>query len=514
MNKYLKKILSFFLTAQLLLQPVAASSAAFSGQEAGLPAMQRQDDFTYEERLENEENTTVRMRSKVDLNWRFHLGEAEGAEAVDFDDSSWRLLNLPHDWTIEGEYDKSNPSGVRGGYLPGGVGWYRKELTVPDAWRTGKKLYLEFDGVFRNSEVYADGQLLGKRPYGWISFAYDITDYVKDKNTVEIAVRVDNSLEPAARWYYGSGIYSHVYLLSTDEVHVDRHGTYVTTPEVSEETACVKAEITIKNDAASEVTATVRNTIYSPDGTQAAQMTGEAIKLAADETQVFTQEIQVDHPALWDTEHPNLYRLYTEIMVEDEIVDDYETTFGIRSISFSNTEGFFLNGKNMKLKGACDHWAAGSLGAALSENIVRYRLQMLKEMGLNAVRTSHNPRPGWFYDICDEMGILVMDEAFDGWKNKAGHDYGAHDFKDWWKIDVEEWVKRDRNHPSVIIWSIGNETGTEDINGIAAFIETMDSTRGTTGGSVEKGVSIIGGNGGSEVPDFQQKYPELPFVST
>lgn len=510
----LRRVISTLLIAAIMVSVLPSVSVRANAVETA-PEMQMQEDFIYTETIQNQDETQKRMRANIDLNWRFQLGDPEGAEQTEYDDSDWRLLNLPHDWTIEGEYSADNPSGGSCGYLPGGIGWYRKTLTVPQDWKMDRKLYLEFDGVFRNSEVYINGQLVGERPYGWISFAYDISPYFAETDTVEIAVRVDNSLEPAARWYTGSGIYGHVYLLSTPKVHVDRYGTYVTTPEVSAEMAKVSVETTVKNDTTEEKTVSVRSTIYDPQNQQVAQLTSEQAPCAAgEEGAVVKQELTVSDPTLWDTENPALYRLYTEVLVDGETVDDYETTFGIRTISFSNTDGFFLNGENMKLQGVADHWAAGALGAAVPENIVRYRLQMLKDMGVNAVRTSHNPRPSYFYDICDELGILVMDEVFDGWKKKATHDYGAHDFAEWWETDVTEWVLRDRNHPSIIIWSIGNETGANDINGIVDLIEQYDTTRGTTGGGVSQGVSIVGVNGPSEKPGYQQPNKELPFVST
>ena len=473
----LRRVISTLLIAAIMVSVLPSVSVRANAVETA-PEMQMQEDFIYTETIQNQDETQKRMRANIDLNWRFQLGDPEGAEQTEYDDSDWRLLNLPHDWTIEGEYSADNPSGGSCGYLPGGIGWYRKTLTVPQDWKMDRKLYLEFDGVFRNSEVYINGQLVGERPYGWISFAYDISPYFAETDTVEIAVRVDNSLEPAARWYTGSGIYGHVYLLSTPKVHVDRYGTYVTTPEVSAEMAKVSVETTVKNDTTEEKTVSVRSTIYDPQNQQVAQLTSEQAPCAAgEEGAVVKQELTVSDPTLWDTENPALYRLYTEVLVDGETVDDYETTFGIRTISFSNTDGFFLNGENIKLQGVADHWAAGALGAAVPENIVRYRLQMLKDMGVNAVRTSHNPRPSYFYDICDELGILVMDEVFDGWKKKATHDYGAHDFAEWWETDVTEWVLRDRNHPSIIIWSIGNETGANDINGIVDLIESTDRAR-------------------------------------
>lgn len=478
------------------------------------PQMQKQDDFTYREWIVNKDATESRLRSNIDLNWRFYLGDNQNARAPDFDDSDWRVLNLPHDWTIEGEYDKSNPSGPSCGYLPTGIAWYRKRLVIPDAWRNQRQVFLDFDGVFRNSQVYVNGSIVGERAYGWVSFAYDITRFTQQPGDIQIAVRVDNKLQPAARWYTGSGIYGHVYLLSTSPVHVDRYGTYVTS-QVSQQSANVVVETVVNNDMWQYTWVSVRSTIIAPDQTtRVAQNVSPATIIGGGRQIVVSQSLTVPNPQLWTPDTPNVYRMQTEVLIGEQVVDDYSTPFGIRTISFSATDGLTLNGQNLKLRGVSDHWAAGALGAALPHNVMMERLQMLKKMGVNAVRTSHNPRPSYFYDACDQLGFVVMAEMFDGWFKKAAEDYGAHSFATDWKKDVIECIKRDRNHPSIFMWSIGNETGEEDTNGIVKVIESLDKTRGTTGGGVIRGVSIVGINGPSEYPAFKQPDKSLPFVAT
>ncbi|WP_195986268.1 glycoside hydrolase family 2 TIM barrel-domain containing protein, partial [Clostridium sp. D33t1_170424_F3] len=514
-RKMIAALLSFVLVTTSV-SGLAAAENSFGAGEAVSPAkMHVQEDYTYTQNFENVDSTEQRLRTNIDFNWKFYMGDAAGAADPAFDDSAWRLLNLPHDWSIEGEYSESNPMGPECGYLPAGIGWYRKTLEIPPEWRDGRQLSIEFDGVYRNSEVYVDGIKLGERPYGWVSFAYDLTEQIRDKESVEIAVRVDNSLQPAARWYTGSGIYGHVWLLSTAPVHISRYGTYVTTPKIAETEADVQIENTIINESESTADVAVKTVVYEKDGdTPVASQESRSQMVEPGKEAVVVNTVKVADPLLWDTENPNLYYVKTEILQDGAVVDDSITTFGIRSIEVRSDTGFWLNGKNVKLKGVADHRVVGALGAAPSKNIVKYRIQMLKDMGVNAIRTSHNPQTPEFYELCDEMGMMVMDEIFDGWSKKAEHDYGRYHFAQWWRTDVREWVMRDRNAPSVIMWSIGNETGSKDSNGISALIKTMDTTRPTTGGGVTTGVDVVGINGPSEVVGYQQPNTQKPFVAT
>lgn len=477
----------------------------------------RQEDFTYTEILTNCKNTQKRKESLWDLNWRFLPHDhPEGAEK-DFDDSGWRLLNLPHDWSIEGEYDQSNPSGGSGGYLPTGIGWYRKTLTLPAERREGRRVQILFDGVFCNSTVYVDGQKVGGREYGWLSFACDITEALREKSTAVLAVKVDNSVQPAARWYTGSGIYSHVRILSTEEIHVAEHGVRILTPaeEKQAPSGDVILETTVKNESKKDATIRIRSVIVRKiDDAPAAKTESDPFLLSAGKDATVPQTASVPSPLLWNTEQPNLYYVKTEILINDTVIDDTVTEFGFRSLSY-DTEGLYLNGKKILLKGVANHWAIGAVGAAQSTDFIRYTIQKMKDMGVNCIRTAHNARPPEFYHLCNEMGMMVLDELFEGERGKVAGDYGTRWFSTHWKEDVEYWVKRDRNHPCVVVWSIGNETGSShDNTGISDYIHRFDTTRPTTGSAIHTGVDIPGANGQSEPATFTQPIPTLPLIAT
>ncbi len=513
--------LSALLAVSLLLLHtlgafVVYTSITVKGQGTDTMEIQKQDNFVYTESFENHDDTEHRARVKIDYNWRFIQKDVAGAEAKGFNDSSWRLLNLPHDWSIEGQYDQANSTGGACGFLPAGIGWYRKTLEIPAEYRDGKQVSLYFDGVFCNSTVYVDGQKVGESYYGWLSFSCDITEQVQGKESVEIAVRVDNSIQPAARWYTGSGIYSHVWLISTDDVHVAENGTYVTTPAAGVKEApdgTVMIETVVDNDSADDATVAVRSTILNKKTDQlVAQVTSGSVTVAAGSSTTVNQETKVDNPLLWSTDDPNLYTLKTEIISGDEVLDDQITSFGFRSIYYEET-GFFINGVKTELKGVANHWAIGALGAAQSDNMIRYAVQLMKDMGVNCIRTAHNARPPVFYEICDELGMMVMDELFEGPTGKAPGDYGTLYYQTRWKTDMEYWVKRDRNHPSIVIWSLGNETGYGD-NGMTAHLKQFDTTRPTTGGHIFNGVDIPGANGASEQPSFTRPVEGKPMIAT
>ncbi len=476
-----------------------------------------QEDFAYVESFENYDETDVRFRAQIDLNWKFIQQDVPGAEAKNFDDSDWRLLNLPHDWSIEGEYSQNAPDGGASGYLPTGIGWYRKTLTIPEELRDGRQVSITFDGVYCNSTVYVDGEKVGGIGNGWLTFSCDITEQVQGKESVTVAVKVDNSVQPSARWYSGSGIYSHVWITSTGKVHVAEYGTYVTTPAEFKQApqGDVNLETLIKNDGASDADVTVRSTIYSKaDDTQVAQVTSNVVTVPAGGDFTVTQTAKVEDPLIWGIKMPNLYYVKTEILSGTTVVDDYITQFGFRAVSYDEN-GFYLNGESIKLKGVANHWALGALGAAQSTNMIRYKIQMMMDMGVNCLRTTVSARPPEFYRLCDEMGMLVMDELFEGEKGKVAGDYGTRWFKDYWQQDVESWIRRDRNYPCVVVWSIGNEIGSQNDNtGISAFIKNFDTTRPTTGSYIYTGVDIPGGNGASESPNFKQPIDGLPMIGT
>ncbi|WP_372756111.1 glycoside hydrolase family 2 TIM barrel-domain containing protein [Mariniflexile sp.] len=440
------------------------------------------------------ESNKASKRISFNTDWKFIQSDIFGAEKIDFDDASWRTLSLPHDWSIEGEYDENNPMGDQCGYLPAGFGWYRKTIEVPSDWR-GKHIEIAFDGVFMNSTVWANGQKLGTRPYGWISFAYDISEIVKHSNKITFAVRVDNDKQPAARWYTGSGIYAHAWIDIKNNTHVARNGIFVKT-----EGNNVFVETDVINKFNEQKRALLITSIVDKNGLMVASSKN---KIKFTETSSVKTKLAILAPERWSIEKPYLYTLKTELRAGNKLIDLVETKFGVRDIEWIPETGMWLNGKNVKLQGVCNHQDAGALGAAVPDKILRFRIQQLKDMGVNAIRTSHNPQTPIFYDICDELGMLVMDEIFDGWKEKAKNDYGAHHFDTWWKRDLTDWIKRDRNHPSIVIYSVGNETGGAIAKDLVETCNVLDPTRPVTSGhSGSEYMNVLGVNGGSEKQGF------------
>lgn len=399
---------------------------------------------------------TTRERTNFDADWRFALTDTEGIEAADFDDSEWRKLNLPHDWAIEGDFSADNPSGYAGGALPGGVGWYRKHFNVTEQdLADGKKIYIDFDGVYMLSEVFVNGISTGVRPYGYISFRRDITPHLHAGENV-IAVRVDNSEQPNSRWYSGCGIYRHVWMVKTHAIHVDNWGTYVTTPHIDNEKAVVNIETRIRNNSTKNTPITLLQRITDANGNEVAQCSN-TITVTADTTTTTTQQLTISNPIRWDIENPHLYTVHTQLLSGNRKIDNYTTTMGVRTFRFDAKEGFFLNERPVKIKGVCMHHDLGCLGAAVNTRAIERQLQILKEMGCNAYRCSHNPPAPEVLELCDSMGFIVMDEALDMWiRPKTKYDY-ARFFNEWHERDITDLILRDRNHPSIIIWSIGNE---------------------------------------------------------
>ena len=392
--------------------------------------------------------------ANFDEGWKFNLGDSAAYSQPDFNDPSWRSLNLPHDWAIEGDFSKENPSGTGGGALPGGIGWYRKTFTVP-GYKEGEKVYIDFDGAYMNTTVYINGHELGTRPYGYASFSYDITPWLKEGDNV-IAVKVDNSDQPNSRWYSGCGIYRHVWLRKLDAIHVAQWGTYVTTSDITPANATVNIATTVDNTSATHAEVTLTTRVIDPQGKVAATVTASD-NIAAGKSATVNQSARVADPQLWSLDNPALYSVVTDVAVGGKTVDTYQTTTGIRTIEFTADKGFFLNGEQVKINGVCMHHDLGALGAAVNTRAIRRQLEILQEMGVNAYRASHNPPAPEVLALCDSMGILVMDEAFDMWrKRKTERDY-ARFFDEWHERDLTDLVTRDRNHPSIIMWSIGNE---------------------------------------------------------
>tara|TARA_B100000809_G_scaffold266806_1_gene331796 strand:- start:16319 stop:18751 length:2433 start_codon:yes stop_codon:yes gene_type:complete len=464
------------------------------------------------------EKQVPRERTSIDFDWQFIQQDVQGASEENFDASTWRQVDVPHDWSIEGTYDKNNPAGVAGAYLPTGIGWYRKSIAIENL-QDSEKYFVEFDGVYMNSDVYINGQHLGNRPYGYISFSYDMTPYLKNGENV-LAVRVDHSKAPSGRWYTGSGIYRHVWLTKTSNVYVPQWGTKITTLEVNAQQAKVQVTTPIKNETGSKQKLKLVTSIYTSEG----ELVARSDKInKVEEEGGFYQELTVKKPSLWSPKTPTMYALKTELFDNGELKDIYTTPFGIRSIELKGSKGFFLNGKSIKFKGLSNHHDAGPVGAAVPDDVLYRRLKMVKEMGCNALRTTHNPFSPEFYRMCDTLGILVMNEAFDGWWTpKAKHDYGNY-FNEWWKRDLKDFIKRDQNHPSVVIWSLGNEVRgytAEQQKEIVEFAKTVDNTRPyTQGGGYEAPyIDIAGFNGHGEmrgaIEEYHEEYPEKAIIGT
>lgn len=369
----------------------------------------------------------ARDRQNFDNGWRFVLADSAQMSKTDYHDTHWRALNLPHDWAVEGDFLCSNPSGAGGGALPGGIGWYRKTFNLQK--KQGERYYIEFDGVYMNARVYINGKEVGYRPYGYSSFEYDITPYLIAGRNV-VAVRVDNSDQPNSRWYSGCGIYRHVWFTKTADVHVKHWGVHVV--------ANPDGRISVTADVESQGKAyKVRNQVFDAQG--------RAVGL------------KVRRPHLWSVDDPYIYKVRTQVLVGGKVVDEVWTNTGFRSFRFDAKTGFWLNGKNMKLNGVCEHHDFGCLGAVVNEDAMHRKLVRLKEMGVNAIRSSHNPPAPELLNMCDTMGLIVMDESFDMWhRRKTQNDY-ARFFDEWHERDLSDLILRDRNHPSILMWSIGNE---------------------------------------------------------
>lgn len=394
--------------------------------------------------------------SEFNSGWRFALGDEPAMAQPGFDDSAWRSLTLPHDWAIEGDFSESNPSGTGGGALPGGIGWYRKTFTLPEADR-GKQIYIDFDGVYMNATVYINGHELGTRPYGYASFSYDITPWLKQGENV-VAVRVDNAEQPNSRWYSGCGIYRNVWIRALDPVHIPLWGQFVKQTQVSDANARLDVETTVENKSGSREKLALVTRLVDAKGKVIASAS-TPFTLAKGKSTTVNQTINITKPHLWSTDDPYLYTVKSAVerVKTGAAVDSLSTPTGIRYFKLDASKGFSLNGKPMKIKGVCMHHDLGALGAAVNTRAIERQLEILKEMGVNAYRASHNPPAPEVLDLCDRMGILVMDETFDMWrKKKTAHDYSRY-FPEWYERDLTDLLKRDRNHPSIVIWSIGNE---------------------------------------------------------
>lgn len=469
---------------------------------------------------------SIRQTQNFDSGWKFLLGDAAGAKNANYNDAGWRSLNLPHDWSIEGNFDEKNPTTQAEGGLPAGIGWYRKTFALPKA-SARKKIFIDFDGVYRNSEVWINGHYLGKRPNGYSSFRYELTPYLHfgaRKNV--IAVRVDNADQPNSRWYSGSGIYRNVWLVTVGQTYIPNWGVYITTPSISNKSVAVNIRTVIHS--------------YNLTGLKLqAQITNGAGKVVANRITAITdtviaQNLTVNNPRLWSVDKPDLYKVTLKITNGDGLIlDNYTTITGIRYFNFDADKGFSLNGRALKILGVCLHHDEGALGAAVNTRAIERQLQLLKAMGCNAIRTSHNPPAPELLNLCDSMGFLVMDEAFDMWaKKKSKFDY-HQDWEQWHVKDLQDQVLRDRNHPSVFMWSIGNEireqfdsTGIGIARELVGIVKKLDKTRPVTSALSEPdpkknfiyqsgALDVVGLNYHQELyADFKKNYPGQKFIGT
>jgi beta-galactosidase len=425
----------------------------------------------------------IRRRENFNAGWRFIKEDVKNAEAFDFDDSNWRGLNLPHDWAIEGPFTKE--VSFRAGYLPyPGVGWYRKAFTIPS---DTKCVRIEFDGVMRDARVWLNGKYIGGWPYGYSSFSFDLTDHVRRGQINVIAVRVENE-DNSSRWYPGSGIYRNVWLTFTGPVHVEHWGTFITADRVSEEKAHINVRTQVRNQSEEAQDVILETIIYDAEGDDVSRNTDKK-HIDKETSKEFKQELKVLDPIRWDIKSPYLYKAVSEVKIAGETVDRYETKFGIRTLRLDPGEGFFLNGRNIKLKGVNLHHGLGPLGIAFSRRAAERQLEIMKEMGCNAIRTAHNPPAPEQLDLCDEMGLLVIDETFDEWKKpKVPNGYNKL-FDEWAEKDTRALLKRDRNHPSIIFWGTGNEIpeldtveGKKNARMFTEICRELDPTRPVTSG--------------------------------
>ncbi len=397
-------------------------------------------------------------RKGFNNDWSFALIDNDSAASPTFDDNAWRKLNLPHDWAIEGDFSKDNPSGTGGGALPGGIGWYRKHFVIPNSDK-GKQIYIDFDGAYMNSSVYVNGHYLGTRPYGYASFSYDITPYIEYGKENLIAVKVDNAEQPNSRWYSGCGIYRNVWLRALNPIHIAQWGQAVIAT-VDGENGYLNITTEIENNSKSNAEINVYSELIGSDGKTEAKSTPQTIILGDDgRLAEVMSEITITGPRLWDIDTPDRYTLvtYIEDAATGKIIDTYRTVTGFRTFEFDAEKGFSINGRSMKINGVCLHHDAGALGAVVNRRAIERQLEIMKEMGVNAIRCSHNPPAPELLELCDSMGLLVMDETFDMWrKKKTEHDYARY-FDEWHERDLTDLIRRDRNHPSIFMWSIGNE---------------------------------------------------------
>lgn len=465
-----------------------------------------------------------RQTTFFDKSWLFYKGDATGADKAAFNDAQWRKLDVPHDWSIESAPNHDNPTGRGGGFFDSGIGWYRKHFTLSAA-DAKKEVLVEFDGVMANSDVWINGYHLGKRPYGYISFVYDLTGHLNFGKPNILSVKADNTIQPASRFYTGAGIYRHVRLIVTDPVHIDNWGVFITTSKITAERAAVNVKTTITNPTNAVKTITVRTSLYNAKGASVGSKDEAAsYDVPAGKSVTVEENPEVTKPELWSVDQPVLYKAVTTVSSGGKAIDGKITTFGIRDIKFDAEKGFVLNGKSIKIKGVCLHHDGGAVGAAVPLAVLERRLALLKNIGVNGIRTSHNPVAPEFLDLCDRMGFVVMDENLDTWEAKKQHaenGYGQF-FKEWGLTDTRDMVMRDRNHPSIVIYSVGNEihdslndsTGFKKYRDLQNLVHQYDGSRPVTMALFRPGVSKVYVNGFADKMDVVgQNYRENELVA-
>lgn len=499
-----KKVVAIFLAAIMVVWGLPLNIFA--------ETTKSKETFASEEETVQVPNYTQLKGRSTSFNsdWKFNKGDESGSQDIDFDDSSWRTLDLPHDWSIESEFTTDGES--ESGFLLGGIGWYRKTFQLSESY-ANKRVSIEFGGVYMNATVYVNGTELGTHPYGYTPFAFDITDYLNFDGTDNvIAVKVNHQI-PSSRWYSGSGIYRDVNLVVTDNVHVKRYGTKVTTPNLKSqqnEDVTVNMSTDVKNDSDASATVTVKNTVYNSSNESVSSTVSNSVTIAQSSSQKVEQTLLVNKPKLWSVDSPNMYYIKTEIVKDDKVIDEYTTDFGFRYFNFERETGFSLNGQPMKLKGVSMHHDQGALGAVANYSAVERQVKKLKAMGCNAIRVTHNPASDELLEICNKEGIMIIEEAFDTWsnpKNGNSNDYSSH-FNEkiasnnkimdgsssmtWAEFDIKQMVNRGKNNPCIIMWSIGNEV-LEGISGstsnyttyaqnLVDWVKEIDTTRPTTMG--------------------------------
>ncbi len=479
-----------------------------------------------------------RVTDNFDAGWSFLKADATGAEQVAFDDTTWRKLDLPHDWSIEGPFAATNLTGGAGGFLPSGVGWYRKHFTLPGG-EPNRRIFVEFDGVMQNSDVWINGFHLGHRPYGYVGFSDELTGLVNWGGNNVIAVRTDTSAQPASRWYSGAGIYRHVRLVQTTPVYIPPNEVFISTPEVSLGLATVHAQVTVTNLHSTPVQVFLNITLLAPDGSVAGSGQTRMQSIPATGAAQFERDLVITHPQRWELAHPVLYQAKVTVagpppepdsaqaasdhpQTAGSWYDETKASFGVREFHFDADTGFWLNENNFKLKGVCLHQDAGAFGVAVPMSVWEERLATLKSLGVNAIRTAHNPPAPEFLDLCDRMGFLVMDEMFDCWTvGKNRYDYHLF-FNDWSLADERDAILRDRNHPSVILYSVGNEIhdtpnaplAKRILKGLVEVAHAADPTRPVTQALFRPNVSHDYDNGLADLLDVVgQNYRENEILA-